>query len=413
MIELAETISPPLVERPPYRWWVLANVVLVYILIPGIAWNYIIMAVPDLLGDLGLEIGQWGVLWAGISLGMLVSSIPAGALGDYFGARYSVGWGIVLIGLSLLLRATAAGFLTVFFTMVLFGLALGLIFANLVKAIALWFPPDELGMANGVGQAGLGLGLGAATLLTPLLLTFLGGWRGVTSILGYVTVALAAFWLLTVRDRGVSTGASAGRVRVWESMGQVLAIKDLRIVALCNFLFFGGYLGALSYLPTYLVTIQGMSVQAAGGITTLGAWTFILGAILLPMLSDRLGRRKVVYVVGIFANGLVVFAYAYVLGLPLALAAITWGLVAGAVVLLSVVTIEMEGVGARLAGSAIGVVNAAGFAGGVLLPLLGMRLVQVRPVLGIAFWAGCYVVSALCFTIISETGSRPLAQRVA
>jgi MFS family permease len=196
-------------------------------------------------------------------------------------------------------------------------------------------------------------------------------------------------------------------------MGQVLAVKDLRIVALCNFLFYGGYLGALSYVPTYLVTIRGMSAQAAGGITTLGAWTFLLGAILLPMLSDRLGRRKVVYVVGIFANGLVVFAYTYVLGLPLALAAITWGLVAGAVVLLSVVTIEMDGVGFRLTGSAIGVVNAAGFAGGVLLPLLGMRLVQVRPVLGIAFWAGCYVVSALCFTIISETGARPMAQRVA
>jgi hypothetical protein len=37
MIELAGAISQPLVERPPYRWWVLANVVLVYILIPGIA----------------------------------------------------------------------------------------------------------------------------------------------------------------------------------------------------------------------------------------------------------------------------------------------------------------------------------------------------------------------------------------
>jgi MFS family permease len=194
-------------------------------------------------------------------------------------------------------------------------------------------------------------------------------------------------------------------------MGQVLAVKELRIVALCSFLFNGGNLGALGYLPTYLVTTQGMSMQTAGGIATLGAWAFIVGAVLLPLLSDRLGQRKVVYVVGILANGVVVLVYAYVLGLLLALAAITWGLVAGAVVLLSVVTIEMEGVGARLAGSAIGVVNVAGFAGGVLLPLLGMRLVQIRPVLGIAFWAGCYVLSALCFTMISETGSRPVAYR--
>jgi MFS family permease len=413
MMELAATISHPLVERPPYRWWVLANVVLVYILVPGIAWNYIIVAVPDVLGDLSLQIGQWGVLWAGISLGVLVSSIPAGALGDHFGARHGVGWGTALISISLLLRATAAGFLTVLFAMVLFGLALGFVFANLAKAIALWFPLDELGMANGVGQAGIGLGIGAATLVTPLLLGPLGDWRGLTRLLGYVTIALAAFWLLTVRDRAVVAGANAGRGRVLDSMGQVLAVKELRIVALCSFLFFGGNLGALGYLPTYFVTVQGMSAQAAGGIATLGAWAFILGAILLPLLSDRLGRRKIVYIVGIFASGLLVFAYAYLLGLPLALAAITLGLVAGAVVLLIVVTIELEGVGPSLAGSAIGVVNAAGFAGGVLMPLLGMRLVQVRPVLGIGFWAGCFVLSALCFAAIRETGSRPSEQRVA
>jgi NNP family nitrate/nitrite transporter-like MFS transporter len=410
LTELAATISQPLVGRPPYRWWVLANVVLVSVLVPGIAWNYIIMVVPDLLGDLGLGIGQWGVLWAGISLGVLVFSIPAGALADRFGARRGVGCGIVLISLSLLLRATAAGFLSAFFAMVLFGVALGLVFATLAKTLALWFPAAELGMANGVGQAGIGLGLGAATLLTPRLLPALGGWRGLTSILGYMTIAFAAFWLLTVRDRAVRL--SAERMRVLESMGQVLAVKDLRIVALCNFFYFGGYLGALGYLPTYLVTIQGMSAQAAGGIATLGAWAFIVGAILLPTLSDRLGRRKVVYVGGIFTNGLIVFAYTYVLGLPLALAAITWGLVAGAVVLLNVVAIEMEGVGAARAGSAIGVVNTAGFAGGVLMPLLGMRLVQVTPVLGIGFWTGCYVLSALCFTAIRETGSRPVRRRM-
>src|SRR5262245_45242534 len=129
----AEKLSPVPVAYPLYRWWVLANVVLVSVVALGIAWNYIIMAVPDVLGDLGLPIGRWGVLWAGISLGMLVSSLPAGARGDHFGARHSVGWGMVLLSLSLLLRATAAGFLAMFGAMVLFGLALGVVFANLTK----------------------------------------------------------------------------------------------------------------------------------------------------------------------------------------------------------------------------------------------------------------------------------------
>src|SRR4029453_17338750 len=240
MMELAATISRPLVERPLYRWWVLTNVVLVSVLVPGIAWNYIIMVFPDVLGDLGLQIGQWGVLWAGISLGVLVSSLPAGALGDHFGARHRVGGGTALIGLSLLLRATATGFVTVLFAMVLFGLALGLVIANLAKAIAVWFPPDQLGMAYGGNQAGIGLGIGVATLVTPLLLIPLGGWRELTRLLGYGTIALAAFWLLTVRARAGVASATAGQGRrVWEAMGQALAVKELRIVALCSFLFFG------------------------------------------------------------------------------------------------------------------------------------------------------------------------------
>src|SRR4029453_14017650 len=184
-------------------------------------------------------------------------------------------------------------------------------------------------------------------------------------------------------DRAVVASSNAGRGRVWEAMGQALAVKELRIVALCSFLFFGGNLGMLGYFPTYLVTIQGMSAQAAGGIATLAPWAFLLGALLLPLLSDRLGRRKIVYVGGIFASGLLVFGYAYLLGLPLALAAITLGLVGGGGGFVFCVPIEMEEIGPRLAGSAIGVVNAAGFAGGVLMPLLGMRLVQIRPVLGI------------------------------
>ncbi len=147
-------------------------------------------------------------------------------------------------------------------------------------------------MAYGVNQAGIGLGIGVATLVTPLLLTPLGGWRGLTRLLGYVTLALAAFWLLTVRDRAVVASTNTGRGRVWEAMGQALAVKELRIVALCSFLFFGGNLGMLGYFPTYLVTIQGMSVQAAGGIATLAPWAFILGPFCCRCCRIALGGAK-------------------------------------------------------------------------------------------------------------------------
>ena len=81
------------------RWWVLANVVLVNVIVIGIAWNYLIMFVPALIRDLGLEISDWGTLWAGIALGVLVFSFPAGVAGDRVGARASLTAGLVLAAL--------------------------------------------------------------------------------------------------------------------------------------------------------------------------------------------------------------------------------------------------------------------------------------------------------------------------
>ena len=61
-------------------------------------------------------------------------------------------------------------------------------------------------------------------------------------------------------------------------------------------------------------------------------------------------------------------------------------------------------IGQPLAGSAVGIAISGGFAGGLLGPTLGMARVDVDPLLGFAFWGGCYALSALLFAAIRETG---------
>ena len=208
------------------------------------------MVVPELLGDLGLAIETWGALWAAIAFGVLVFSIPGGALGDRFGARRAVGCGIALIGGSLLLRAGATGFPSALLSMVLFGLALGAHPRQSRQGAGALVParPARYGQ-RGESQAGIGLGLGTAMLVTPMILTPLGGWRGVTRALGWLLVGRAGFWLLTVRDRVAVSGSSAGRPRFTESVRRVLAVRDVRLVALCNGLYFGGYLAHRVHVP--------------------------------------------------------------------------------------------------------------------------------------------------------------------
>jgi len=144
-------------ERLRYRWWVLVNTFLVFTIAFGMGWTYIVMIVFQVLDDLGLTMVDWGTIWSAVSLGSLLFAIIGGALGDRFGIRLIVGLGVVLMGAFLALRGTATGFSTMYAWMFLFGVALAFTFPNVPKALGMWFPPQEFGMANGIALAGYGI----------------------------------------------------------------------------------------------------------------------------------------------------------------------------------------------------------------------------------------------------------------
>ncbi len=393
-------------ERVPYRWWVLTNAFLIFVMAFGMGWTYIVMLVSQVLQDLGLQLSDWGSLWSAISLGTVLFAIVGGVLGDRFGIRLSVGLGTIFMGVFLLLRGTATDFVSLYVWMLLFGLALAVTFSNVPKALGMWFPAEEFGLANGVTQAGYGVGAGVATVVTPLIVEMVGGWRPLTYILGAVTVALGALWLVTVKDRGVIATHNSEQLGVLASLRRVLEVRDVWIVAGCYFLFLGGYIALIGYAPTYLVSVQGMSAPAAGVVISIVMWVFVVGAFVLPTMSDRVGLRKAFFVPCMFATGMLIIAGAFLVGTPLWIVAAIWGFAAGASPIAFVVPLEMAGVGTALAGSALGIAVTAGYLGGFVGPLLCARIAEVSPVAGFAFGGVCYALSALLFLFLKETGPR-------
>jgi MFS transporter, ACS family, hexuronate transporter len=393
-------------ERVSYRWWVLINTFLIFAVAFGMGWTYIVMLVPSILQELGLNIADWGTLWSAISFGTVLFAIIGGVLGDRFGTRVTVGLGVFFMGGFLAVRGTASSFATLYAWMFLFGIALAVTFTNVPKALGMWFPPEEFGLANGVTQAGYGAGAGLATVVTPLVVDLLGGWRNLTYLLGILTMGLGLLWTCTVRDRSVPVPDAGTRLGVVEALKRVLLVKDVWIVAGCYFLFLGGYIGLIGYAPTYFVSVQGMSASAAGVVLSIVMWAFVAGTFILPTLSDRVGLRKIFYFSGMLLTGICIFLAAYALGISLWIVAILWGFLAGAAPIAFVVPLEMEGVGPTLAGSALGVAATAGYLGGFVTPLICMSLASVAPVAGFAFGGGCFALSALLFLLLKETGPR-------
>lgn len=392
-------------ERESYRWWVLLNTFLVFTIAFGMGWTYIVMVASEVIKDLNLTLVDWGTLWSAVSLGALCFAIVGGALGDRFGVRPIAGLGVVLMGSFLLLRATATDFASMYTWLFLFGAVQSLAFPNVPKALGMWFPSREFGLANGITLAGYGAGAALAGWLSPVLLEILGGWRNLSILFGSLSIALGIFWWLTVRDRP-QTIASAAPVGLLQAIGQVLKVRDVWLIAGCYLFLLGGYIGFIGYAPTFFTMVRGLTPSATGMLISGFLWAAVVGNFLLPILSDRVGLRKVFYFWGILGNGIFVVLMAYTLGPTLWLATLLAGFMAGAGAIAFVIPLEMEGIGPVLAGSAVGVAITAGNLGGVLSPLIGMSLVNFDPTAGFIFWGCCYVLSALLFLLIRETGPR-------
>lgn len=380
----------------------------------GMAWTYIVVLVAPILGDLELGLRDWGTLWSGVSMGALLGAVPAGVLGDRFGVRSIVTIGGLAMAAALGLRAVAGDFATLLTSMVLFGFTLSLVATNLPKAIGLWFPPGELGLANGLALGGNGAGQGLATFVAPLLLAHVGGWRGLTGGIAIAVAVLAVVWFSTVRDpvrvEPVPSGPPAATPSLFAGLAAILRIRDVWLLAASYLFFLAGYIGVVGYLPTYLVTVQGFEPARAGAMLTVVLSAYVIGSLTLPAFSDRIGLRRWVYIPGVIVSGLMIFASSVFVGLPLVLVLIVWGLSAGGIALVFAVPLELKTVGPALAGAAVGATLMAGFLGGFISPMIGLALAERNPLYGFAFWASCYAFSALCFFLLPETGSKGRAR---
>jgi MFS family permease len=148
-----------------------------------------------------------------------------------------------------------------------------------------------------------------------------------------------------------------------------------------------------------------MAPAEAGGMLTIVLASYVVGSLLLPGLSDRVGLRRTVYVPGILLAGVMVFLSSVLVGVPLALGMVVWGVAAGAIALVFAVPLELPSVGPALAGSAIGATLMAGFLGGFASPMVGLALAERSSASAFLFWAGCYALSALFFWLLPETGA--------
>ena len=242
----------------------------------------------------------------------LLVSVPASFVIERLGVRAGVGIGAVLMGLFGYLRGVFALDLTmVLVTQCGLAVAQPFILNAITKVAAEWFPLEERATAAGIPTLAQFIGIVVAMALTgPLAGSFLPGGAtrltlgAVQSMLkcyGWISVGSAVIFLLLVRSRPKTPPSRTPASERYGSFEGIRLLFSRRDMVLLLLLFFIG-LGMFNAITTFIDLILAQKGYLVGGneAGTVGAVMLmggIIGAVVFPLISDKLRKRRSVLVI--------------------------------------------------------------------------------------------------------------------
>ena len=285
-----------------YRWIVLLSFMLVTIF-NQLLWITFAPVTSQAATYYGVDDLAIGILSMSFMIAYLFVSIPASWVIDSYGFRVAVGIGAALTCIFGLMRGLVANN----YTLVLLaqiGIAIGQPFIlNAVTKVAVrWFPLQERATASGLGSLAIYLGILTGMLLTPFL-TIRIGLERLLLFYGIGATLAGVFFGAVAREKPPSPPGLAGedeRVLMFDGLRHILRERGFLLLML---IFFIG-LGVFNSVTTWIEDIlrpRGFTPTQTGVIGGLMIIGGVIGALILPSLSDR-NRRRVPFIVLGFAG---------------------------------------------------------------------------------------------------------------
>ena len=302
----------------PYRWVVLAVFMLINltIQIEWICFAPITGPAAQFYKVSDLQIGFFAMSFMVVYIPL---SIPISWMIDSLGFRKSVGMGAVLMGVFSLLRGVLANDYNWVLVATL-GVAIAQPFLlNAISTVAAkWFPIEERATAAGLVIVASFIGVALGQELSPGLMTA-SGIPAMLMVYGVVTALSALIFLVLAREAPPTPPCLPGqesRALVLDGLKSMLKQKDVWFLIILYLVGLGIFNGVSTWIED-IVRPRGFSIQQAGDFGAFLLLGGIVGAIVVPLLSDRLHKRKVFLLVGmtLAVPGLVGFTFATSYGL--------------------------------------------------------------------------------------------------
>jgi len=326
----------------PRRWWTL--VVLCFsLLVIGLDNTILNVALPTVQEDLGASASQLSWIVDSYMLVFAAVLLTAGALGDRFGRKRALTFGLFVFGLASALSAVAQSSEMLIATRALMGVGGAFIMPSTLSILTATFPASERAKAIGIWSAvaGLGIVIGPVTggwlvehgdwsliflVNVPIVITALiaGRWLVPESrdpakprldaggfALSSLGLAALVWALIEAPSRGWTDAMILGgfafsalalaafvrwELRIREPMLDVRLFRNRRFSAASGSitLAFFALFGTMFFLTQYLQLVLGYGAFESGVRLMPVAAGLIVGGPLSAKLAERVGTKRVV-----------------------------------------------------------------------------------------------------------------------
>jgi len=306
----------------PYRWTVLLAFMSI-IAVNQLLWITFAPITSTAVQYYGVSELGIGLLSLSFMIIYVLVSFPASWVIDTYGIRIGVGIGAALTGIFGLLRGlVASDYKLVLVAQIIIAIGQPFILNAVTTVAARWFPMEERATATGLGSLAIYLGILAGLALTPYL-AIRSGIPGLLVNYGIVSIAAMLIFFLLIRERPPSPPCppdQESRSVALEGLTKMIHQHDFILLLI---IFFVG-LGAFNAITTWIEEVlnpRGFSITQAGSAG--GAMIFggILGALVIPLLSDHYRRRVPFLIIAVLGATLGLIGVTYAGTYPLLLVA--------------------------------------------------------------------------------------------
>lgn len=295
---------------PTRRRWFMLSLLLIATIINYVDRVNISIAAPFMAKDLGLDKIEMGLIFSAFAWTYAFALVPAGFIADRFGSRFTYGVSLISWSAVTIFQGFATGFASLFGLRLAVGAMEAPAFPANSRAVTVWFPARERGLASSIYVCGQYLGTALFTgALIWLATTY--DWRHVFYTTGAAGVIFGVIWLFLYRDPmsckkvskeelkyiedgGGLVKASQERTRFnWRQVAELFRYRQIWAICIGKFASTSALYFFLTWFPTYLMEERHLTNLKVGIFAVLPFIGATIGILLAGIVSDLLIRRGV------------------------------------------------------------------------------------------------------------------------